>query len=111
MNAPAPARASCASDTWPAYPVTTTSERARIAKMMVVITAARAEPLVMSNAIAPATKPTTIGMRYDRGRGARPRCVRSSVPRSGTPRLVMSSAMSMTMRGTTSPTPDCGIHE
>ncbi len=42
MNAPTPARASCASDTWPAYPVTTTSERARIAKMNVLITAARA---------------------------------------------------------------------
>ena len=79
--------------------------------MIVLMTAARVEPLVTSSAIAPAAKPATIGTRYERGRGARPRCDRNSAPRSGTPRLVTSSATSMTTRGTISPTPDCGIHE
>ncbi len=105
VNAAAPASASWASDTWPAYPVTTTSDRPITAAMNVPITAARQLPSVTSKASRPTAMPTSVGRTSERGRGAWPSRWRTRPPRRGIPAPTTTRATTMTMSGTSSNEP------
>src|SRR5581483_2924748 len=113
--APVPASAYCASESWPVYPVTTTSDRQTVATTIVVVTALtqltwnpgypNTESTWFSSIHMTATTTATTGSRT---RPVPSRGIRSStVPRSGRARPRNTSTAMMTTNGTAFDQPGC----
>ena len=105
---PAPARVSWANETWPAYPVTTTSESASTPKTRLVSSASRHEPCISRSATTAAPALDTVGRRSARGRGARPSVRCTTAPRDGSGRARTTRTSRTRTSGTSSGRPEPG---